>query len=445
MIEIIQVAILVMTNVFVVLNTILVLKYVFGRDMRHDAKSLAITGASFLLFDIGISFLPQHLENFAFILICIALCICVLFMTRSKRIITFVLIIPAILFYIQTGSILTTFEHFTGLDKFQTIASNDEVITPLFVLCDPFLFVLLLLLIHKTDRRIQNTALNAWEVITLTVFSAVGYFAAGVIGTLKEVNFYYFVISALILFAFEALLLYAIYHRKRSGYYRRLSAEYKKQFESEYLFFKDYKATQEDTIRFRHDWQNHMLLIRQMLAKGEYTKAEAYFSDLSANTPEGNTKVATGCELADMMIHLKSENMEDLNIKFHFKGNLNELNVLEQVDCCILLSNLLDNAIEANAKIHENRYITLVSRQTEELFYLEMKNPCKEELRTDGQRILSTKKTDTPCGIGLENIKAIISKYHGECRYFTEDGEYVFQMLLCSNQAIPKPSLPNHR
>lgn len=431
MLEILQEAILIMTNVFVVLNTILVLKYIFGRDMRHDARSLTITGVSFLLFDIVITaFLPQELDWLGFLLIDAGLLVSVLFMTRSRRLITALLIVPAILFYIQTSSILTTFELFTGLDRFQTVASNGDVITPLFALCDPLLFTLLLILIHKTDQRIQNTALNALEIIILTIFSAVGYFASDVISTLKNENLYYFIISGLILFAFEALLLYAIYHRKRSGYYRRLSTEYKKQFESEYNFFKDYKATQEDTIRFRHDWQNHMLLIRQMLANGEYDKAEAYFTSLSANTPEGNTRTATGCELADMILGIKSEQMENLNITFHFKGNLKDLNRLEQVDCCVLLSNLLDNAIEANSKVTADRHITLLSRRTEKLFYLEMRNPSVEKLCVDGHRVLSTKKTDTPCGIGLENVNAIIQKYNGECKYFTEEGTFVFQMLM---------------
>ncbi len=431
MLEILQVTILVMTNVFVVLNTILILKYVYGRDMRYDGKSLAIVGISFLIMDIIISFcLPQELEWLASLCINTGLLVSVICMCRTKRFITVILIIPAILFYVQTGSILTTLELFTGLDRLQTIASNGEVITPLFVLCDPLLFVLLLILIHKTDRRIQNTALNALEVIVLLIFNAVGFFAAGIIRTLKTENPYYFVISSLILFAFEALLLYAIYHRKRSAYYRKLSSEYKTQFESEYNFFKDYKATQEDTIRFRHDWKNHMLLIQEMLAKGEYTKAEQYFTNLSGQTPEGNTHTATGCELADMMIGIKSEQMEDLNISFHFKGNFKALNNLEQVDCCILLANLLDNAIEANTKLDTNRHITLISRETEKLLYVDMRNPSAEELLKDGNRLLSTKKTDTPSGIGLENVNAIVQKYHGECKYFMENKEFVFQMLL---------------
>ena len=430
MLEVIQVAILVMTNVFVVLNTILILKFVYGRDMRYDAKSLLITALAFLGMDILISFLPQEMDWLASFGINTGLLLAVIFMCRSKRFVTVLLIIPAILFYVQTGSILTTLELFTGLDRIQTVASNGEVITPLFVLCDPLLFAVLLLLIHRTDRRIQNTALNAIEVVVLLIFNAVGYFAAGIIRTLKAENLYYFVISSLILFAFEILLLYAVYHRKRSGYYRRLSQEYKKQFEEEYTFFKDYKTTQEDTIRFRHDWKNHMLLIREMLAKGEYDKAEEYFSNLSGNTPEGKGSTATGCELADMMIGIKSEQMEDLGITFRFTGNLVALNRLEQVDCCILLSNLLDNAMEANAKIKDNRYITLISRQTENLLYIEMKNPSTETLQKEGNRILSTKKTDAPSGIGLENVDAIVRKYHGECRIFIESGEFVFQMLL---------------
>ena len=430
MLEVIQVAILVMTNVFVVLNTILILKFVYGRDMRHDAKALLIIGAAFLGLDILISFLPQNLAWLGTIGINSGLVLAVILMCRSKRFVTILLIVPALLFYVQTGSILTTLELFTGLDRFQTIASNGEVITPLFILCDPLLFVILLLLIRHTDCRIQNTSLNALEVIILLIFNAVGYFAAGIIRTLKIENPYYFVISSLILFAFEILLLYAVYHRKRSGYYRKLSAEYRKQFEEEYNFFKDYKATQEDTIRFRHDWKNHILLLREMLAKGEYDTAEEYFTNLSGNTPEGKKAFATGCETADMIIGIKSEQMNENDTSFRFNGNLNGLNTLERVDCCILLANLLDNAIEANKKNTTNNSITLIGHNKEKIFYMEMKNPCRENLKRQEKRILSTKKTDTPSGIGLENVNAIVQKYHGECRSFTENGEYVFQMLL---------------
>lgn len=385
----------------------------------------------FLLLDTVITvFLGPEANDYAFLLMIAGLLISVLFMARSKRLVTVILIVPAMLFYIETSSILTTLEKFTGLYRLQTVTSSGQVITPMLVLCDPLLFVLLLILIHKTDSRIQNTILNAVEIIILTVFSAVGIYSAGVIDSLRDDNLYNFVVSALILFSFELLLLYAIYHRKRSGYYRMLSAEYRKQFDAEYRFFKDYKASQEDTIRFRHDWQNHMLLIRQMLANGDYSTAEAYFAGLSNNTPGGSSYIASGCELADMMITIKSELMENLDITFHFKGDLNELNRLEQADCCILLSNLLDNAIEANAKITKNRYITLLSHYTETLFYMEMKNPAAEELHFKADRLLSGKDSNRTYGIGLENIKAIVEKYNGDCNYFTEAGEYVFQMLI---------------
>ena len=56
--------------------------------------------------------------------------------------------------------------------------------------------------------------------------------------------------------------------------------------------------------------------------------------------------------------------------------------------------------------------------------------PTTENLQKEGNRILSTKKTDAPSGIGLENVDAIVRKYHGECRCFTEKSEFVFQLLL---------------
>ena len=431
MTEIIQTAFQILCNVFVVLNTILVLKFVYGRDMRCDAKTLAVTGVTFLLADVLLTLIvSEEYRWVAEISIYVFLFSAVLFMARSRRVVTLILVIPAILFYIQTASIFLTLEMLADLERIHTITADGKMITPMYVLCDPLCFVILLFLIRHTDKRIQITSLGGIEVIILMIFSAVAYYAAGVIQTIKGTNNFHFVLAVLILLAFEILILYAIYHRKRSGYYRRLSQEYKKQFETEYNFFKDYKATQEDTIRFRHDWKNHMLLLREMLAKGDYSKAENYFGKLSENTPEGVKHLATGNELADMIIGIKSEQMEEEDIVLHFKGNLKELNVMEHVDCCILLSNLTDNAIEANKKIKDSRYIAIMSRKTENHFYMEMRNPFADELQKDGERIISTKKSKIPHGIGLENIKAIVQKYQGECRIIAENGEFVFQMLL---------------
>ena len=109
MTEIIQTAFQILCNVFVVLNTILVLKFVYGRDMRCDAKTLAVTGVTFLLADVLLTLIvPEEYRWVAEISIYVFLFSAVLFMARSRRVVTLILVIPAILFYIQTIGLTIT-------------------------------------------------------------------------------------------------------------------------------------------------------------------------------------------------------------------------------------------------------------------------------------------------------------------------------------------------
>ncbi|MGN0437617.1 MAG: ATP-binding protein, partial [Lachnospiraceae bacterium] len=154
------------------------------------------------------------------------------------------------------------------------------------------------------------------------------------------------------------------------------------------------------------------------------------FKDLTAVTPRSVYQIATGSELLDLILSTKMDILKEHSITLQCKGEFSNLHFDKQVDGCILLSNLLDNAIEANTKIEGNRYIVIKARTTEQLFYLEIRNPMEGKLQQVNNRIVTTKEKKDNHGIGLQNVYEIIEKYNGKYQIETRNQEYIIKMMF---------------
>lgn len=88
--------------------------------------------------------------------------------------------------------------------------------------------------------------------------------------------------------------------------------------------------------------------------------------------------ILTGNEIVDLILASKTDELEHNQIKITCEGSLETFSFMEHVDCCILFSNLIDNAIEANLKLEKGRYITITTNGTNNLLYVEVSNPMED-------------------------------------------------------------------
>lgn len=429
MMDMIMEIISLLMNMFAMLDMWLILSLLFGCDMRATPHNLAMASGIFLLVD-GISLYIFNQDGTIVTAIIFAYNVIVtLILTNSHRIKTVLLEIPALLVYMQFTMFIKLIERLIGLNKYHIGA---EGLTPLDLAADAILFVVLILLSRTKVAKAKSIQLTIGEGVVLTMFC---FFSPLIVGGLEWFEGMlhaglYKLAWICFMIILNVAVVYAIMHRKMAAYYRQLSENYKKEFEAEYSFFRDYREQQEDTVRFRHDWKNHMLLLQEMLEKGEYEKAEGYFKDLTADTTKSVYKIATGNELVDMILSTRTGALEENEIILQCKGALSEFNFMNYVDGCILLSNLIDNAVEANIKVKGPHYILLTAKKTERLFYLEIRNPMEGSLQQEDGRILTTKTAGGSHGIGLQNVYDIIEKYNGEYDIMVQNREYAIRMVF---------------
>ncbi len=421
-----------MMNVFAMTDIWLILYLLFGCDMKINVRNILIADIVFVPVFVVLCILLEGHDGIIMGYMCLFNVAVTLLLCKRQKIRAVLLSVPAVLVYAQFGTFLDLFEKLTRLDRFYIMNSEGHMQTSVAMFSDMLLCVALVLLSRTRVAKTKSIQLTIGEGIVLSVFCM---FSPVIVIGLEWFEGLvnapaYRVVWVLFMIILNIAVVYGIAYRKRAVYYRQLAEGYKKEFEAEYSQFQDYKKQQQDTIKFRHDWKNHMLLLQEMMEQEEYEKAEQYFCDLTQSVSDAKVKVATGNELVDMILSTKAGEMEESGITLHYKGDMSPLGFMKQADCLILLSNLLDNAIEANAKITGRRYINMRAKKTGGVFYLELSNPMQGKLKRREDKILTTKADSESHGIGLSNVYDIISAYKGEWKTEEKHGEYKIQMMF---------------
>ena len=180
-----------------------------------------------------------------------------------------------------------------------------------------------------------------------------------------------------------------------------------------------------------HDFNNHISCIDMLLQMDNIKRAREYIYDMKINSEKVHFEIKTGNEIADAVINQKYMVAKKHHITFTVNGCLGENMGINAVDLCALMSNGLDNAIEANLKIKDRkaRKIHLHMKPYKEYLMIEIINAVEGEL-VDIKNIKTTKKDKTKHGFGMLSMKKIVEKYEGYLQYNYENSCFNLSIML---------------
>ena len=184
--------------------------------------------------------------------------------------------------------------------------------------------------------------------------------------------------------------------------------------------------------RHTHEFKNHIGCIQGLLREKKTEEALRYVEQIWKKNIEEDNSVRTGNDIIDVIVNQKLR--EAMKEKITFVMNLGNMEnfPLKEPDTVVLLSNLLENAMEACKGIENEaeRIIRLKMAQRGENFILAVSNSVNNEVRVTNHVAQTTKENKLSHGIGMGNIREIISKYgaEGECRY--KEGWFVYTIVF---------------
>lgn len=165
--------------------------------------------------------------------------------------------------------------------------------------------------------------------------------------------------------------------------------------------------------RLTHEFTNHIEALTLLLQQGEYEEAKAYLATVTKIIAAHTTIMNTHNPLLDALLSKKYEEATCKGVMLYF--DLPDLRAipLEKTDLVMIVSNLLNNAIDAAAQADPPE-VYFRMRKTETELLLSVRNRVREDLDLpDGQLPRSTKK-EPGHGIGLWNVTDVLRKYQGE-------------------------------
>ena len=104
---------------------------------------------------------------------------------------------------------------------------------------------------------------------------------------------------------------------------------------------------------WRHDYKNHIQVMRASLEMGNLAELGNYLGELSVDLNTVDTVIKTGNVMADAILNSKLALCKVKNIPYEVTANIPEECSVNDVELCAIIGNLLDNAMEACEKIEE--------------------------------------------------------------------------------------------
>lgn len=177
---------------------------------------------------------------------------------------------------------------------------------------------------------------------------------------------------------------------------------------------------------WRHDYHNH---IQTLLAlNGDAEKSKEYLLKLNDDLTQVDTVIKTGNVMVDAILNSKLSLIKADNISVDAKAVVPDGMGVSEIELCVIIGNLLDNAMEACEGVEEP-WIRIFLGVLKEQLYISVSNSVKGVRRKHGKKYLSTKGLEGH-GFGLMRIDHIVKKYDGYLNRQSEEGVFVTEIML---------------
>ena len=206
--------------------------------------------------------------------------------------------------------------------------------------------------------------------------------------------------------------------------YALIEKEYLEQFnEQQRVYYKLLLSKEDETRKFRHDISNELAYIKNLLLSNNYADALHIINEMNEDISVLKRKdFSIGNETMDIMLNYLLVPVKE-QCSVSVSGVIgSDINISPR-DICIIISNLLTNAIEeVMSADNKKKMIKVVASRGRHSMRLIVENSISHIVNIDKKiGFPATTKTDKNIhGLGLKNVKKIVDNNGGlfelECK-----------------------------
>jgi sensor histidine kinase YesM len=181
---------------------------------------------------------------------------------------------------------------------------------------------------------------------------------------------------------------------------------------------------------WRHDFHNHLQVLKGYLKLDQKEQAETYLGELESDLTQIDTFYHSGNLQVDAILNSKCAIAEKADIRLNVAAEVPAELSVQDVDLCVILGNLMDNAIESCRRIEDRqkRFIRVTVNPLKKQLYLNVTNSTNEEMKIRTENYFTSKRGDH--GYGLKRVDDAVRKYGGYLKRANEPEVFATEIVL---------------
>jgi len=236
-----------------------------------------------------------------------------------------------------------------------------------------------------------------------------------------------FIPTALLVFYVGFIAAYHVQTQKRTELelQRSLLASELKQAGAE---LKSLRQVESQAAIYRHDLRHHLIAIEGFLSANATQQATVYIKQVQADVEAFTPKRFCENELVSLLCSSFSDRAERMGIRLTINAGVPEGLSIPDTELCSLLSNALENALQAADLVESaEKWVDFSCRFKSNKLLIEIKNPYTGKIvLRDGVPVSHQEGH----GYGCRSIQNIAQRHRGLCSFETEGGVFTLRVVL---------------
>ncbi|MCR4567515.1 MAG: GHKL domain-containing protein [Pseudobutyrivibrio sp.] len=278
------------------------------------------------------------------------------------------------------------------------------------------ILVIIYFFFRKADIIIEYTLLQSISLIIgslgiLLILREMQFFISGQprIGQMKEIGLIHSaMLATCLLLCILAYSLGNIHMRNRELKVKEQEKEYLLNAQREQI--ESVVKVEEKLRSLKHDLVSHINAIASFAANDEVARVKDYCNNLLSETYNFTNVSYTGNFAVDGVLGRLKGIANEHGIDIDFDMEIPKEKKVSDYDLCILLSNIISNAIEAN---DSGGKVDLKTSLFNDKLCIIATNTTNHSLKYRDGVLLSTKRDYETRGFGVQNIQTVVDKYDG--------------------------------
>ena len=186
--------------------------------------------------------------------------------------------------------------------------------------------------------------------------------------------------------------------------------------------------------RARHDFRQHLRVIQDCVKRGDLEDLKSYLAEYEKQFPSHSGHIYCNSYAVNAILAFYADKAENHNIRLDVKIQMSDTPVIPETEFCVLLGNLLENALDAcqtgrSESKTSQPFIRVCAIQTgTSTLSITVDNTSVFKPTWINEKLVSTKAAGS--GIGTESIRMIAEQYHGDARFEWKDGVFYASVML---------------